>query len=191
MKVNFYFTLKFDQNRWNNTFDFQVYCQESDDGNFWATIFGEATLGGCIEEDVQRPGSGRPGSGGPDNGGLGSGGPGSGGPGNGGPGSGGPGNGGPGNGGPGNDGPSNGRPGNGGSGNGGPGNGGPGNGGPGNGGPGTGGPGNGGPGNGVTRPAIPEKPADCKCPKFPLKPKQIKTGIQYEYVQNDGKLKDY
>ena len=72
---------------------------------------------------------------------------------------------------------------------------------PGNGEPGTENPGNGkpengrpengqpgGPDNSTTRPAIPEKPADCKCRNLPLKQRQIKTGIQYEYAQNDGEL---
>ena len=44
------------------------------------------------------------------------------------------------------------------------------------------------PDNSTTRPVFPEKPADCKCPKLPLKQRQIKTGIKYEYSQNDGKL---
>ena len=82
----------------------------------------------------------------------------------------------------------------------------PGNGKPENGGPekpGSGKPGNGKPGSGsgkpeidrperpdnwTTRPEFPEKPADCKCPRLPLKQRQIKTGIQYEYSQSDGKL---
>ena len=72
---------------------------------------------------------------------------------------------------------------------------------PGNGEPGTGKPGNshpengrpetglpGRPDNSTTRPAFPEKPADCKCRNLPLKQRQIKTGIQYEYAQNDGEL---
>ena len=44
------------------------------------------------------------------------------------------------------------------------------------------------PDNSTTRPAFPEKPADCKCRNLPLKQRQIKTGIQYEYAQNDGEL---
>ena len=42
------------------------------------------------------------------------------------------------------------------------------------------------PDNSTARPEFPEKPADCKCPKLPLKQRQIKTGIKYEYSQNDG-----
>ena len=44
------------------------------------------------------------------------------------------------------------------------------------------------PDNSTTRPAFSEKPADCKCRNLPLKQRQIKTGIQYEYAQNDGEL---
>ena len=77
----------------------------------------------------------------------------------------------------------------------------PGSGKPGSGKPGTGKPGTGKPGtdkpeighpekpdNSTTRPEYPEKPADCKCPRLPLKQRQLKTGIQYEYAQNDGEL---
>ena len=42
------------------------------------------------------------------------------------------------------------------------------------------------PDNSTARPEFPEKPADCKCPRLPLKNRQIKTGIKYEYSQNDG-----
>ena len=38
----------------------QVFCKKSDDGNYWATYKGEASLGSCIEST---------GNGGPDNGG--------------------------------------------------------------------------------------------------------------------------
>ena len=44
------------------------------------------------------------------------------------------------------------------------------------------------PDNSTARPEFPEKPADCKCPRLPLKNRQIKTGIKYEYSQNDGEL---
>ena len=44
------------------------------------------------------------------------------------------------------------------------------------------------PDNSTTRPEFPEKPADCKCPRLPLRNRQIKTGIKYEYSQNDGEL---
>ena len=54
---------------------FQVICQKSDNGNFWATDKEAATLGNCTEDDGQgigkpgneKPENGKPGSGRPEN----------------------------------------------------------------------------------------------------------------------------